>query len=759
MNNVKIKEFINYIFFSGDVINITRIEEPEPENRKGKIQSKNFKYELFPNIKDLPSQGTFICPNPLKENTQRAEKNLSKIQTVFIDFDSDNNDLKKTLKKLNEINLIPNIISKRSETNQHFYYLIEPVSSDKLNLLKYKAIVSYFIENFGADAQVKNPAGLIRLPETIRYKDENKEKYSFELKSNSKYTLDEIIKILNISITESIEEEIKEIKQKIIDFDPVKHIIDRNKKLYEVNKYSTGTKETEETLYLYRMGLECRDWGLSNEKALEVAFELNDIIFEPPVKQHIIKHQINSAFRYARNDAGTRLKEWEEQGDLKAQKKYLAGVYEEERVREKLKNYCFVLNSMTLINKKRYVESYSGKEHFTAFLSSKINTTLNISKIKLKGLIHIVDKMDFRPDITKQEFTDSDGLTCLNRYLGIPFEKIKTKEIDSKGLGIFLDHIKYLTNSEYEFKTLISYLAHKIQHPEIKIPWVPLLVSSQTGTGRSWLAELLSKFFDEYLSNVTHNNLKFGYTQYKVDKLFIVMHEIKDNDNYSFVETFKEQVTESKFWVDEKYTRSYRMTDCINYLFFSNHFDALRIDNSDRRFFVILNTKMPLDEKYYDVLYNITNNSDIQKLTAIYEYLKNYDLSDFNPFKRPELTEGKKIMIETTATELYLFLDEMRNDKTNSVFKHPFVLIRDIQNYVQTNGSEIIRKKVSEKQIKIYLMKCNFKEIDLERRIGEHRIHRKIWVAEGFKNNLTNTEIIKTLGLDVKENDFEEQKY
>ena len=197
LENEKIREFIETLFKPDEIINITRIEEPEPNDRKAKIQSKNFTQRQFPIVKNLPGQGTFICPNSLQVNTRRAEINLNKINTIFIDFDDLTIEQSKNLKN---IKIPPNIISKRSEKNQHFYYLIEPLENKLENLLKYKTILKYFVENFGADKQVINPAGLIRLPGTIRYKDNTKQMYTYQVLSKDRFNINYYISVMSVVI-------------------------------------------------------------------------------------------------------------------------------------------------------------------------------------------------------------------------------------------------------------------------------------------------------------------------------------------------------------------------------------------------------------------------------------------------------------------------------------------------------------------------------------------------------------------------------
>lgn len=744
LDQEKIKIFIHTLLVPDNIVNITRLEEPEPENRKRKTQSRNFIVKNFPVIKDLPGQGTFICPNPLKPGTVRAEINLSEIKTIFIDFDNKDINLKK-------LPVQPNIISARSKKNSHIYYLIEPVEASETNIEKYKLIVQFFIDNFGADNAVKNPAGLIRLPGTVRYKDDKKEKYNYEILSTEKYTIDELIKKLGIIIPEKQPDQEKTSKtkksdgpkEKIENFNAAEYVYQRNKKLHEVNKIQPGNGRSYKLL---QIGYECRDWGIDKKLAVEIALRLNNDIFDHPEKEYIVKHQITSAYRYAKNEPGQRLKEFEEADDLKKQKKILQQYHEEERVREKLSKYVFILSAMRIVNIDTH-EEHSSKEQISAFLLSTIGTTITFNAILIKNLVTVYDKMDFRPDIKKRDYKDEHGARVLNRFLGVPFEKIKSTTENKTGIDIFLNHLQYLTNTEYEYKTLLSYLVHNFQRPGVKIPYAPLLINRHTGTGRSWLGELMDKFLSDYTISVDHNNMRFGYTQYLVNRLFILIHEIKDSDKFSFMEGFKSRITEKKIYVEEKYARSYVLTDTVNYIFFSNHVDALKIDEHDRRLFVILNDKKENDAGYYVKLYSVLENID--QLTAIYNYLMSYDLTDFNPKIRPEMTEGKKLMLKTTASELSLFLEEMKEE--HEIFKNEFILIRDIQNYIQIHGSEIIKRKVSEKQIKLFLINSGYYEKELNKRIENERIHRRVWVTDLTKE-ISNKNIIKVLGLTNPEN-------
>ena len=87
---------------------------------------------------------------------------------------------------------------------------------------------------------------------------------------------------------------------------------------------------------------------------------------------------------------------------------------------------------------------------------------------------------------------------------------------------------------------------------------------------------------------------------------------------------------------------------------FSNHSAPLNIEDGDRRYFVFNSKAQPRQDAYYDRLYGYLETPEA--MNAIYTFLMKRDLSGFNPFRRPPMTEAKQQIIAESEHPLQRIL-------------------------------------------------------------------------------------------------------
>ena len=89
---------------------------------------------------------------------------------------------------------------------------------------------------------------------------------------------------------------------------------------------------------------------------------------------------------------------------------------------------------------------------------------------------------------------------------------------------------------------------------------------------------------------------------------------------------------------------------------FSNHSAPLNIEEGDRRYFVFNSKAQPREDAYYDRLYGYIETPEA--MNAIYTSLMKRDLSGFNPFRRPPMTEAKQQIIAESEHPLHTYIIE-----------------------------------------------------------------------------------------------------
>jgi hypothetical protein len=80
------------------------------------------------------------------------------------------------------------------------------------------------------------------------------------------------------------------------------------------------------------------------------------------------------------------------------------------------------------------------------------------------------------------------------------------------------------------------------------------------------------------------------------------------------------------------------------------------IEDGDRRYFVFNSKAQPRDDSYYDELHRFISADD--GMNAIYTFLLKRDLSAFNAFRRPPLTEAKREIIASSVHPVRTYIAE-----------------------------------------------------------------------------------------------------
>lgn len=468
---------------------------------------------------------------------------------------------------------------------------------------------------------------------------------------------------------------------------------------------------------LFFIGLDAHAWGIDEADAVKLAARISAEKHEPPEKADVIAHQIKSAFKYRRGDFGSLLTE----AATKTEKQQVAARLKFERIgraRDLLAGFIYVHGAERLINRETRFELTTITQ-INNYILSSLGEPVTLADVLQNAAIETADAIDFAPG--EPERFERSGQSLFNKYLpgAVPESDGKAKA----AVKIFRDHIAYLSTSENEEKTLLEFFAFIAQRPGEKLTWAPLIISKNTGIGKSALSELAGQILGAHnVGYAESDDLTGQHTDYIAEKLLVVAHEVETGDK-NVMRRLKSLITEPRVRVIAKYARTYETRNCANFLFFSNRLDAIRVDDNDRRLFVVYNRKEPQAQAYYDTLFETFKNS----AGHILEYLLTVDLSGFNPHARPAHTEGRKILTEHSESELSTFLRETWEQNAGPFARAVFTS-REVLDFVSLSAPESARRFASQRAVAAWLDGRNFHAHDFhETDAGGVRRHFRAW--------------------------------
>lgn len=242
---------------------------------------------------------------------------------------------------------------------------------------------------------------------------------------------------------------------------------------------------------------------------------------------------------------------------------------------------------------------------------------------------------------------DPDGELAINSWR--PIERRKA----SKDVQPFLEHVAYLVNDATEREVFLDWLAHIEQCPGVLPHYGWLHIAENTGTGRNWLASVLARVWRGYVApNVDLPALlESQFNGPLAGRVLAMVDEVQEGGGenpFRHANRLKSLVNAEERFINPKFGRQYREHNACRWLVFSNHDNALPLNDSDRRWRVVRHNAAPRSPETYTKLYALLGDAEF--INAVGVYLRDRDISTFNPGERPPMNEAKRAALNASKS-------------------------------------------------------------------------------------------------------------
>lgn len=619
----------------------------------------------------------------------RTDNAVRVITCLFWDIDS----FRIDQKYLDDRNFpTPSYLFRRGD-RAHIYYILEtplvitsaldPVAKKVTKILK----VGQKILN--ADPAPTHIGSVMRAPGTAHVKHGHiSPGYELPIVENmgKKYQLEDFNFILEQAGGEVAKKAVKAARAKAQSIDEIEI---RNILLGSNNIITAGGGRSNA---LFRFGIRCRDWGLEEENALEIAKEFNQSFCRPPEESNIVEHQVHSAYTYASGPAGKLLTKGAEQ----ALEEFRLDLH----VSHCLQDWVFVQETGALYHSKKPIV-YQPDQVSTG-LSYLTGLSVKIGYVVGNRLVQICDKMSFRPDFGSRQWQDESGVTYFNSFAGLVKARSTGKEIHVKR---FIDHCHYITRTEEEAKHLMRYISVCLCYPSKKIRHAVLLVSPYQGTGKSSFEELFRTLLQSptghsYVSVGDNKAMAHGWNEFIDSNLVTFFHEV-GQDKYSAMDSIKTWITEKKIRINGKFARNYTTDNFTNFFLTTNNINALPVDDKDRKLFIVECREKPRDQQYYIDLHESFSKGAGDILEFLHTIKDELDI-----YAHPPMTDSKLLMQAQTKSEVAILLDDLY-DSDEPIFKAPFAL-KQLIDLMYMAAPISVRSSISQKSVTRWLLARGF---------------------------------------------------
>lgn len=184
----------------------------------------------------------------------------------------------------------------------------------------------------------------------------------------------------------------------------------------------------------------------------------------------------------------------------------------------------------------------------------------------------------FRPALPTGRITEEAGQKLVNTWYPI---SVPRKVGD---MTRFNDHMRKLFPLERDRLIVLSYMAAVVQHKGIKFQWAPLIQGVE-GNGKTLLTRCVAEAVGErYTHMPPAHEIHEKFNAWLFEKIFIGVEDIYvPEQKKEIFEILKPMITSGRLAKRAMQTDQVMHEVCCNFIFNSNHQDAVRKTRNDRR--------------------------------------------------------------------------------------------------------------------------------------------------------------------------------
>lgn len=247
-------------------------------------------------------------------------------------------------------------------------------------------------------------------------------------------------------------------------------------------------------------------------------------------------------------------------------------------------------------------------------------------------------------------------------------------------------------------EVVLKFLAFTVQNL-VDIHSFALVIFGNHGSGKTLLGELLGAMVGE--SNfgiVSAPDIKSQFNGWAMDRQVILLDECFDLGTLEIANKLKTHIGAKTIPINRKNKNMIDVVNYANFIITSNYTDAVRMDQGERRYYVIetnrdLGAKNPDTVSILNPIFDMARRRTAEgkaELSAVFHMLQSLDLSDYHPNTLPRRTEAMEHMIEANRSDWQSFLTDSIDNYDNG-FHYSAYAIPDVVKLLKQEGFNKVR--------------------------------------------------------------------
>ena len=322
------------------------------------------------------------------------------------------------------------------------------------------------------------------------------------------------------------------------------------------------------------------------------------------------------------------------------------------------------------------------------------------------------------------------------------YAKPDRKTADEAG-QVILKHAALLIAEPEHQRRLIDFIAFMVQNPGKKIRWAFLIQSAQ-GNGKGLLAKALRGVFGRgNIKTVDPEAIFSPFNDWAVGTQLSILNEIRvtGHSRHDVMNKLKEPISDDHVSINQKFKPNEEFENVTNYLIFTNHKDAIAVEQRERRYFVVFSpiqteqdTDRLMESGALEPLQKLVDSAQFGGLRAFFE---DWELSPgFCPDSPPPKTSYFYEMAKHTKPEVESILDRILEEGDEPTIQDDIISASDLFRAVALET----RQPVSQRVLNSVLMCRGYKHLGRKTAAGAKH---QVWV--GPDPSMADLDILKIL--------------
>lgn len=279
-----------------------------------------------------------------------------------------------------------------------------------------------------------------------------------------------------------------------------------------------------------------------------------------------------------------------------------------------------------------------------------------------------VNTICFRPELAPGEIINREGELAVNTYVPAPTNRQQGDPAP------FLDFLQKILPDPHDRAILLAYMAACVQHIGVKFQWAPLLQGTE-GNGKSFIGRCLTKAVGEkYTHKVNPKDIGNVFNSWLTGKLIILIEEVHTQDKVDTIETLKWMITDERVPLQGKGQGQITGDNRANFYMSSNHRDAIKKTQHDRRFCVFYTAQQEFSDlalsgmsgSYFPNLYNWAKHQGGYAIVT--QYLATYTIPpNLNPalncHRAPNTSSTSAVITSSQGIAEQEIIEAVESDK------------------------------------------------------------------------------------------------